>query len=169
MSTLLLPGGAAARHTVSVRHNFETAHRLPHLEGKCVHFHGHSWWMQASISAPALADGTVVEFGAFKARIRSWIDTHLDHGAMLGADDPLAAVLTEHKSKLFRFGAADPTPAERLAEGLSYPTVEAVAELLARVADEALRSLDSAPGAFVQEVLVNETHVNAAGWRNVPA
>ncbi len=163
-----LPEGlAAARHSVSVRHNFETAHRLPHLAGKCVNLHGHSWWMEATVAAPRLHRGTVVEFGAFKGQVRSWIDTHLDHGAMLGADDPLAEVLTAHRSKVFRFGASDPAPAERFAEGLAHPTVEAVAELLARVIDQALRALSGAAGAFVREVVVSETHVNTAGWRNV--
>jgi len=156
----------AARHSVSVRHNFETAHRLPHLAGKCVNLHGHSWWMEATVAAPLLHEGTVVEFGAFKGRVRSWIDTHLDHGAMLGADDPLAGVLAAHDSKVFRFGASDPAPAERFAEGLAYPTVEAVAEMLARVVDDALRALPGAAGAFVRQVSVTETHVNTAGWRN---
>jgi 6-pyruvoyltetrahydropterin/6-carboxytetrahydropterin synthase len=154
------------RHTLSVRHNFETAHRLPHLAGKCTSLHGHSWWMEATVSAPALLDGTVVEFGALKGLIRSWIDTNLDHGAMLGADDPLADVLAEHKSKVFRFGAEDPDEAERFAEGLAYPTVEAVAELLARVVDDALDTLPSVTDAYVWQVSVSETHVNAAGWRN---
>lgn len=153
-------------HSVSVRHNFETAHRLPHFAGKCVNLHGHSWWMEAKVSAPALHAGAVVEFGALKARVREWIDTNLDHGAMLGAADPLADVLAEHKSKVYRFGAADPEGAEQLAHGLSHPTVEAVAELLARVVADALRDLPSAPGARVAEVTVRETHVNSASWRS---
>ncbi|MET9626823.1 6-carboxytetrahydropterin synthase [Lentzea sp. NPDC006480] len=153
-------------HSVSVRHNFETAHRLPHLAGKCVNLHGHSWWMEAKVSAPALHAGAVVEFGALKARVREWIDVHLDHGAMLGADDPLVNVLTEHKSKVYRFGAQDPEPAEQLAHGLTHPTVEAVAELIARVVEDALRDLPSAPGARVAEVTVRETHVNSASWRS---
>ncbi|SDY98626.1 6-pyruvoyltetrahydropterin/6-carboxytetrahydropterin synthase [Amycolatopsis xylanica] len=152
-------------HTVLVRHNFETAHRLPHLAGKCLNLHGHSWWMEATVSAPSLTAGTVVEFGDLKRRVRDWIDTHLDHGAMLGAADPLACLLLEHKSKVFRFGAGDPDPAERFAEDLAYPTVEAVAELLARVVGDALGSLDHAPGAFVSRVSVSETHVNAAEFK----
>ncbi|MEU0880247.1 6-carboxytetrahydropterin synthase [Lentzea sp. NPDC005914] len=153
-------------YTVSVRHNFETAHRLPHLAGKCVNLHGHSWWMEAKVSAPALQAGAVVEFGALKARVREWIDTNLDHGAMLGAADPLADVLSEHKSKVYRFGAPDPEGAEQLAATLAHPTVEAVAELIARVVEDALRDLPSAPGARVAEVTVRETHVNSASWRS---
>ncbi|MFC7328857.1 6-pyruvoyl trahydropterin synthase family protein [Marinactinospora rubrisoli] len=156
----------ATWHSVTVRHNFETAHRLPHLAGKCMNLHGHSWWVESTVAAPALRDGTVVEFGLFKAELRTWIDTHLDHGAMLGADDPLAKLLPDCSSKLFRFGAAAPSPAERFAADLPYPTVEAVAELLARVSADLLLGLDHAPGARVRRVRVTETHVNAAEWQS---
>ena len=118
------------RHGVTVRHNFETAHRLPHLGGKCTNLHGHSWWVEVSAVAPTLDSGTVVEFGTFKSALRSWIDTYLDHGAMLGFDDPMAKLLADHGSKLFRFGAPDPLPAEEPASDLPHPTVEAVAVLL---------------------------------------
>ena len=84
----------------------------------------------------------------------------------LGAADPLADVLTEHKSKVYRFGAPDPEGAEQLAATLAHPTVEAVAELIARVVEDALRDLPSAPGARVAEVTVRETHVNSASWRS---
>ncbi|ROR42930.1 6-pyruvoyl trahydropterin synthase family protein [Kitasatospora cineracea] len=151
-------------HTVTVRHNFETAHRLPHLSGKCENLHGHSWWAEITVTAPVLAAGTVVEFGAFKRALREWIDTFLDHGAMLGANDPLAPVLAGQGSKLFRFGADDPTEQEQHAAGLQWPSVEAVAELLSRVAAEALRTLPRAAGAYVSHVRVAETAVNAAAW-----
>ncbi|MFC8717978.1 6-pyruvoyl tetrahydropterin synthase family protein [Kitasatospora sp. NPDC057198] len=151
-------------HTVTVRHNFETAHRLPHLSGKCENLHGHSWWAEITVSAPVLAAGTVVEFGAFKRALREWIDTFLDHGAMLGANDPLAPVLAGQGSKLFRFGADDPTEQEQHAAGLQWPSVEAVAELLSRVANEALHALPRAAGAYVSHVRVAETAVNAASW-----
>ncbi|MGW4694852.1 6-pyruvoyl trahydropterin synthase family protein [Kitasatospora cineracea] len=151
-------------HTVTVRHNFETAHRLPHLSGKCENLHGHSWWAEITVAAPVLAAGTVVEFGAFKRALREWIDTFLDHGAMLGANDPLAPVLAGQGSKLFRFGADDPTEQEQHAAGLLWPSVEAVAELLSRVAAEALHTLPRAAGAYVSHVRVAETAVNAASW-----
>ncbi|GAA0988361.1 MULTISPECIES: 6-pyruvoyl trahydropterin synthase family protein [Nocardiopsidaceae] len=156
---------APAHHGVTVRHNFETAHRLPHLGGKCTNLHGHSWWVEVSAVAPALDSSTVVEFGAFKAELRSWIDTHLDHGAMLGVDDPLAKVLADHGSKLFRFGAPQPLPAEEFAANLPHPTVEAVAVLLGRVAMDVLVGLGHAPGARIEGVRVTETHVNSALWR----
>ncbi|ASU58909.1 MULTISPECIES: 6-carboxytetrahydropterin synthase [Nocardiopsis] len=155
-------------HRIRVRHNFETAHRLPHLSGKCMNLHGHSWWAEVSVSAPALSeDGTVVEFGAFKKALRAFVDTHLDHGAMLGAGDPLAAVLAEHGSKVYRFGAASPGDTERYARDLPYPTVEAVAVMLGRVAQALLDSGERAAGARVTGVEVTETHVNTAAYHPV--
>lgn len=168
-TTAATPAAAPGRHGVTVRHNFETAHRLPHLGGKCTNLHGHSWWVEVSVAAPALAASTVVEFGGFKAELRSWIDTHLDHGAMLGSDDPLAKTLADHGSKLFRFGAPEPLPSEEVAADLPHPTVEAVAVLLGRVAEGVLAGLDHAPGARIEGVRVTETHVNCAEWRGGPA
>lgn len=146
---------------VQVRHNFETAHRLPHLGGKCENLHGHSWWVTVNAEAPELApDGTVVEFGEFKAKLRTWIDHTLDHGVMLGAADPLVPVLTD-AGKVLVFGAKDAT----IAADLRWPTVENVAVLLARVATVMLHECIRATDAEVTSVVVRETHVNAATWR----
>lgn len=152
------------RHTVAVLHNFETAHRLPHLGGKCQSLHGHSWWAEATVAADELTgDGTVVEFGPLKAKLREWVDHNLDHGVMLGAADPLVAPLVDAGCKVYRFGADDPTDAEALAADLPWPTVENVAHLLARVAEQARFLV--APEGQVTRVLVRETHVNRAEWR----
>ncbi|WP_067821463.1 6-pyruvoyl trahydropterin synthase family protein [Actinomadura kijaniata] len=140
---------------VTVRHNFETAHRLPHLGGKCQNLHGHSWWVEVTVAGDLNDQGIVVDFGALKRHLREWIDTHLDHGAMLGDLDPLVPALEKDGGKLFRFGVAEPS------KGLDWPTVENVAELLARVTDDCI---DAAGwrGVAVTRVRVTETHVNAA-------
>ncbi|MFE4329646.1 6-pyruvoyl tetrahydropterin synthase family protein [Streptomyces sp. NPDC056831] len=138
-------------HAVTVRHNFETGHRLPHLPGKCQSLHGHSWWTDVTVEAPDLSHaGMVVEFGPFKKQLRRWIDEHLDHGLMLGPDDPLLPVLLQYGMKVHQVPG--------------WPTVENVAALLARVAGDALFDLVRAPGARVTHVRVSETHVNAATW-----
>ncbi|MFK0063365.1 6-pyruvoyl trahydropterin synthase family protein [Streptomyces werraensis] len=138
-------------HLVTIRHNFETAHRLPHLPGKCTSLHGHSWWAEVTVAAPALSRaGLVVEFGALKKQFRAWVDEHLDHGAMLNAHDPLVPVLRAHGSKVF--------------ETQGWPTVEATAELLAHVAGDILFDLTRAPHAYISRVHVTETHVNGATW-----
>ncbi|MFD5570450.1 6-pyruvoyl trahydropterin synthase family protein [Streptomyces cadmiisoli] len=140
-------------HLVTVRHNFETAHRLPHLPGKCTSLHGHSWWAEVTVTAPELSrDGLVVEFGALKNEFRAWVDQHLDHGAMLGAQDALLPVLRAHGSKVYEVDG--------------WPTVEATAELLAQVAGDILFDLVRAPGAHISRVHVTETHVNGATWNH---
>ncbi|MFD5089818.1 6-pyruvoyl tetrahydropterin synthase family protein [Amycolatopsis thailandensis] len=159
---------APVAHQISIEHSFETAHRLPQLPGKCASLHGHSWQVTVSVSAPALcSDGTVVEFGALKAGVRQWINTHLDHGTMLGIRDPLALHLYTAGSKVFRFGADDREAVgdeERLAFDLPWPTVEAVAVLLRRVSQAVLVALPSAPNASIGRVLVRETHLNTAAY-----
>ncbi|MER6007704.1 6-carboxytetrahydropterin synthase [Nonomuraea angiospora] len=147
-------------HQICVRHNFETAHRLPHLAGKCVNLHGHSWWAEVTVRAACLSDEqTVVEFGAFKKALRAFVDEHLDHGAMLGIDDPLASLLVAHGSKVYLFGE------HPYARDLPYPTVEAVAVMLGRAAQSLLAGLPHAADAAVARVKVTETHVNAAEFR----
>ncbi|MFD8820763.1 6-pyruvoyl tetrahydropterin synthase family protein [Streptomyces sp. NPDC059605] len=137
-------------HAVTVKHNFETGHRLPHLPGKCQSLHGHSWWAEVTVEAPALAGGLVVEFGPFKQQLRRWIDEHLDHGLMLGPKDPLLPVLATYGMKIHQVPG--------------WPTVENVAALIAQVADNVLLDLVRAPEAYVAKVRVSETHVNAATW-----
>lgn len=148
---------------VTVRHNFETAHRLPHLPGKCTSLHGHSWWasvtVAAEIDAVRLPRQMVVEFGPLKRVLRGWIDTYLDHGTMLGFDDPLRPALLENGCKVFTFDpAADGTL------GMAWPTVENVAWMLAGVAERVVREVDGTGSVFVSRVRVQETHVNSASW-----
>lgn len=149
-------------HSVSVRHNFETGHRLPHLGGKCQNLHGHSWWATITVSSDQLTRyGTVVEYGALKRSLRAWIDEHLDHGLMLGKADPLAALLSPH-GKVFEFDTGLP-----MTNGLDWPTVENVAELLGRVTSYLLVELPPeqvAASAHCSRVVVSETHVNTATW-----
>jgi 6-pyruvoyltetrahydropterin/6-carboxytetrahydropterin synthase len=115
------------------------------------------------------SEGTVVEFGAFKRAVRSWIDTQLDNGAMLGAADALLPAFMADGSKTFRFGATgDAREPERLASDLPWPTVEAVAIVIARAAGQALATIRHAKGSWISEVLVTETRVNSASWRAEP-
>lgn len=138
--------------SVSVRHNFETGHRLPQLPGKCQSLHGHSWWVTVTVEAEQLdAAGMVVDFGALKLQLRAWIDKYLDHGLMLGWQDPLLPVLREH-GKTFTFRPDDG----------DWPTVENVAQLLGRVAGQVVADL--APAAHVARVAVQEKHDNEASW-----
>lgn len=85
---------ASTAYQIAVEHSFETAHRPPHLGGKCTSLRGRSWRVAIPVIAPRLnEDATVVEFGALKAGIRQWIDARLDHGTILGVHDPLVEPL----------------------------------------------------------------------------
>ena len=143
--------------SVTVSHNFESGHRLPILQGKCQNLHGHSWWTHVTVTAEEGPD-TIAEFGLLKKHLREWIDTHLDHGLMLGKADPLADLLPTY-GKVYVFDPDLP-----LTQSLAWPTVENVARLIARVGDDILHNITRAPGARVSEVKVSETHVNAATW-----
>jgi 6-pyruvoyltetrahydropterin/6-carboxytetrahydropterin synthase len=146
-------------HSVSVSHTFETGHRLPNLPGKCQSLHGHSWRVEVEVAAPKLGvDGIIVNFSALKKELRNYIDTKLDHGLMLGANDRLAAILAP-QGKVFIFDPSiDPD-----VFGI-WPTVENVAATLARVATRLLASSGAIETAYVSRVTVSETSTNTATW-----
>ncbi len=153
--------------TIQVRHNFETAHRLPFLEGKCENIHGHSWWASFDIGAvdkPGGIDrfGISVEYGQVKKIVRDWIDKHLDHGAMLGTDDALLDAFQADRSKVFIFGRTDQAYEGFSYDRLPWPTVEAVAQMLSDKIQEALDA--QFDGLYVNSVYVKETHVNSATY-----
>lgn len=151
---------------ITVRHNFETGHRLPFLGGKCENLHGHSWWAEVTVTGQPDVDGVLIDFATIKRGLRDWIDSRLDHGCMLGAADSLLPALQAEGSKVFVFdpaaggltaGFVGPGPA--FERPLPWPTVENVAELLRRVA---VRLLGDDAHRFIVSVAVTETHVNAA-------
>jgi 6-pyruvoyltetrahydropterin/6-carboxytetrahydropterin synthase len=140
--------------SIAVEHTFEAGHRLPHVPGKCQSLHGHSWRVRVDVSAPGMDErGMVVEFGPFKNQLREWIDVHLDHGLMLGHEDPLVPLLTEH-GKVHVFTGYD----------YDWPTVENTGILLARIAQGILTTIPHARDARVSRVEVRETSVNSATW-----
>lgn len=150
---------------VQVRHNFETAHRLPFLPGKCQSLHGHSWWTDITLKVNVAngwisgmdENGISTEYGKVKGLIRDWIDTNLDHGTMLGYMDPLVGLLYEANdpTKLFVFGQH--TPRE-----MPWPTVEAVATLLQQKVQAIMDQSDGVGHIKVVAVKVQETAVNSA-------
>jgi 6-pyruvoyltetrahydropterin/6-carboxytetrahydropterin synthase len=157
---------------LTIKHNFETAHRLPFLGGKCSNLHGHSWWVTFTIFNLEYGDkgvdenGLSVEFGDVKKMIRYWIDEHLDHGTMLGAKDPLFEEGTWLMfGKAFFFGdtqeeeGASVPPSYRYA-AQPWPTVEAVAEMLCYKIQELLDEQKGMASLYVDRVELQETHVN---------
>lgn len=147
--------------SITIAHNFETAHRLPFLPGKCTSLHGHSWWTEVTIAGELDVHGVLLDYGAVKRRVREWIDARLDHGTMLGREDPLIGPLTEAGCKLFVFDPTDPVSLCGEGRPLTWPTVENVAELLRRFVTGWLAT-SGGRGPFTVSVRVRETHVNEA-------
>lgn len=151
---------------VTVRHNFETAHRLPFLGGKCTNLHGHSWWVTIALYNTNTDTGTdgygiAAEFGEVKRIIRQWIDIRLDHGVMLGVEDPL-----------IKFGVPDPGLGKTFVFGLDgdasyskkpWPTVEAVAEMLCFKLQRQLDKNDLGH-MYIERIDLQETHVNGVTY-----
>jgi 6-pyruvoyltetrahydropterin/6-carboxytetrahydropterin synthase len=151
---------------ITVRHNFETAHRLPFLGGKCENLHGHSWWAEFEIESIVNGDagvdkeGISLEYGEVKSVIRTFIDRYLDHGAMLGIGDPIIQNRGQvHLGKLFVFGdnPANWEEPEAVFQQRPWPTVESVAFMLCHKIQTILGE-----DVFVNKVTVQETHVNKA-------
>lgn len=168
---------------LKVRHNFETAHRLPFLGGKCMNLHGHSWDVEVTFYAHAFksgmnSNGISLEYGLLKKVVRSWIDDKLDHGCMLGVKDPLLPFLLEEDSKVFVFGDVNflhnmteqesrssynvPAP-DRNYPHLPWPTVEATARMISETIQELVNGVFN-PILSITSVLVTETSTNAALW-----
>lgn len=143
--------------SVTIRHNAEMAHRLPILPGKCQSLHGHSFWFEIEVEGPMDAFGVIVEYGRLKKVVREWIDENLDHGTVLGMEDPLVKALEEdpYHKKLFVF---DGEQTSHL-----WPTVEALAHLLAETVQYIIDETAGLNGRVIR-VKVDETHVNSATW-----
>jgi len=142
-------------YTVSIRHNFETAHRLSHPESpvKCRSIHGHSWWVTVDLSSEGLDErGMVVEFGAFKSAWRGFLDDQVDHHLAVKAGDPVAAAIR------------GVLPESRILELDFDPTTEHMASWLYERAAEVLTQLDPEGRCWVSKVFVEETRVNAAAY-----
>jgi 6-pyruvoyltetrahydropterin/6-carboxytetrahydropterin synthase len=127
-------------YQVSKRFTFCYAHRLMQHPGKCRHLHGHNATVEVFVSGDLGADGMVADFGEIKATIGAWVDTWLDHAALLHQDDPLVVVLKN----------------ERVFAMREHPTAEAIAGL---IGGEALKL-----GLAVSRVDVHETETSVASW-----
>lgn len=139
-------------YNISVKHNFETAHRLTSTSSmKCQSIHGHSWWVEVWIEGDELSsDEMLAPYGDIKKAWRSFIDGYIDHGLILSETDPLvaalAAALPNQKLYLMK---GDPTT-----ENLSKHLFEKAKEIIEPFGDH-LR---------VTKLSIQETHVNFAGY-----
>lgn len=128
--------------SITLTFRWPMGHRILGLAGdgaKCENVHGHNW--QADIEIPN--DDRALEFGAVKAAIGAHIEGVLDHGFMVGINDPFL-------EDLVRLGSKHVVV-------MGQPDTETVAEYLAEVAHLAC---DRQP----LRVHVLEGYRNAATW-----
>lgn len=146
-------------YRVSLKHNFETAHRLadPNAPIKCQSIHGHSWWATVYIEGAALDEyGMLIEFGRFKKAWRGFMDDHLDHHLVVRQDDPVAAAILSVQ------------PEARILMLPFDPTTEHMARWLFERSEDILRELAGADSALrVSKVHIQETGVNAAEFERL--
>lgn len=77
------------------RFEFDYGHRVLGHEGKCKYLHGHRGIAEIYIQADLDSIGRVIDFGAVKLLVGTWIDDNLDHNILLNSEDPLAKLWKE--------------------------------------------------------------------------
>lgn len=153
--------------SISIKHNFETAHRLPFLEGKCKNVHGHSWKVCIDVvnfgtDEGVDTQGISVDYAQLKLSLRSFIDSRLDHGSMVSVHDKSwFNWLQDNELKFFSFGESKDAKGDFIDR--PWPTVEAVAEMIAFYS-QVLLDTDFDRQLWVDSVRVHETDVNSALW-----
>lgn len=147
---------ADRRHltSLSIRVRFEAAHRLPDID-RCRHLHGHSWQAWITVTGhPDPATGMVADFAPLKRAVQGWVDSHLDHAAILGHADPLVDALAHLDLRHYAVGV------DEHSHGFEWPTVETIAEVLYNVARTYAER--SAMPVCVSQVAVRETENSQA-------
>lgn len=67
---------------------FDAGHRVVGHEGKCLNAHGHRYKVQITCRAAELDSvGRVIDFGAIKQLVGTWIDRNWDHAMILWEED----------------------------------------------------------------------------------
>lgn len=75
-------------YSIEIRIEWDAAHRLLNYVGKCSSNHGHRYSAIISMKTNTLTNtGFVIDFTDVKKDIKSWIDSHWDHGSILNKND----------------------------------------------------------------------------------
>jgi 6-pyruvoyltetrahydropterin/6-carboxytetrahydropterin synthase len=68
---------------VTKQFRFESAHRLPHHDGKCKNLHGHSYLLEVTVSGDiqtaGAKEGMVIDFGDVSKIVEKLIISKWDH------------------------------------------------------------------------------------------
>lgn len=129
----------------------DAGHRVTQHESKCRNVHGHRYRFEVTVEADELDNaGRVIDFGAVKALVGTWIDADLDHGYIFHPLDPVGHSLRDTGHKTFQ-----------MPDDLGEPTAENLATLVARKAQDLL----GGRGLRVVRVRCWETPNCWADWR----
>ncbi len=84
-------------YILTLKHHFESSHRLENYEGQCARLHGHRWEVEITIEAPDLKNDMVADFD----RLRSLVDEfdHVNLNEVVGFN-PTAENLARHIKEL---------------------------------------------------------------------
>lgn len=108
-------------------------HRLLHYKGKCENLHGHNGLVEVTLESEELnSEKMVMDFTELGAKMKTWLDEHLDHRVILSAGDPLAAVLEREGQRCFLTGRGAGASTGRGAGAITgeNPTAEVLARLI---------------------------------------
>ena len=141
--------------SIIVSHNFEAAHRLFQLPGKCENIHGHSFQVGMELFGFVDGDGIVagLDFGVVKKAFRGYLDSRYDHHLLLNQDDPFAGEVSYDGETLLTL------PGLMVVE--EDPTTENLARWIGEWARKTFADEFNITGI---DICVQETRVNAATW-----
>lgn len=131
--------------TVTRRLEWDAMHRVPGHDGACKAFHGHRYRAEITCQGDVPENGMIIDFGAIKAVVGSWIDQNWDHTAILYHldQDPAVAAIK----------ASNASYGRPVYEMTSPPTAENIAAELLKIASALLERF----GISVTSVRVYET------------
>lgn len=82
-------------HSVSGHHKIDpNSGRSLHIKGPCYNFHGHNYRIHFTIEGDQLDSlGRVLDFGAIKALLCTWLEDNWDHKFLIWENDARGAAL----------------------------------------------------------------------------
>jgi 6-pyruvoyltetrahydropterin/6-carboxytetrahydropterin synthase len=134
--------------SVTVRHNMEVAHRLTLTPGKCQNIHGHSMWVELTITGQPDSTGKLggLDFAVIKSLFRAHLDVTYDHHLVLNAADPWATLLAAPRI---------PTEPQVLPGLVTFPGDPTIENLAARIHEWAVEAFGRQCSVRVQETATN--------------
>jgi 6-pyruvoyltetrahydropterin/6-carboxytetrahydropterin synthase len=142
---------------ITKQYRTETGHRLSNYDGRCAHFHGHSYLWEVTVQSSELDYRQMVADFKDLKRIMDEVLDPLDHAMIIHAEDPLLIKLGA--AKLRELLTATNGAAPRLFYWHENPTAESFAAWAAREVQQRLPQ-----GIAVARVIVWETATSFAEW-----